>query len=76
LSPLVILLAEQNARQALAVADRGYVFENGVMTLSGSARDLLASAEIARRYLGTGSATGMSAAGVERMADRLRECVW
>jgi len=34
-----ILLAEQNARSALAIADRGYVIENGRVTLVGPARD-------------------------------------
>jgi branched-chain amino acid transport system ATP-binding protein len=49
---LAILLSEQNARLALAIADRGYVIENGRVALSGAARDLLASPEIAQRYLG------------------------
>lgn len=52
---LTILLAEQNARLALAIADRGYVFENGRVTLSGQARDLLKSPEIVEKYLGVGA---------------------
>ena len=73
---LTILLAEQNARQALAVADRGYVVENGAITLSGPARDLLASPEIAARYLGVGAAASASLTESRQMAARLRAAVW
>jgi branched-chain amino acid transport system ATP-binding protein len=69
---ITILLAEQNARQALSIADRGYVFENGKITLSGSSRDLLNSAEIAARYLGMGSATEVSGAASAALAGKLR----
>jgi branched-chain amino acid transport system ATP-binding protein len=51
-SGTTVLLVEQNARQALAVAARGYVLELGKVTHAGSARDLLASAAIAAAYLG------------------------
>jgi len=74
-SGISILLAEQNARSALAIADRGYVIENGRVTLSGSAHDLLESREIAERYLGVGTATAISNEESARMAARLRECV-
>jgi branched-chain amino acid transport system ATP-binding protein len=47
-----ILLVEQNARLALQVAQRGYVMESGLITVSGLARDLLGSAEVRRAYLG------------------------
>ncbi len=73
---LTILLAEQNARQALAIADRGYVVENGLITLEGSARTLLDSPEIAGRYLGVGTAAEVSLAESARMAERLRACIW
>lgn len=73
---ITILLAEQNARQALAIADRGYVVENGAITLEGPARDLIASPEIAARYLGVGTATEVSSAENARMAERLRACIW
>lgn len=53
---LAILLSEQNARQALGIADRGYVMENGRITLTGEARDLLNFTEVARRYLGGAAA--------------------
>jgi branched-chain amino acid transport system ATP-binding protein len=71
-----VLLAEQNARAALAIADRGYVIENGRVTLSGPAADLLHSPEIAARYLGVGVATATSAEHSARMAARLRGLVW
>jgi branched-chain amino acid transport system ATP-binding protein len=49
---LTILIVEQNARAALAIADRGYVLETGRMVLAGKARELLADEEIKRAYLG------------------------
>ena len=55
---LAILLAEQNARMSLTIADRAYVIENGRVTLSGPAATLLASDDIAARYLGLGDASG------------------
>ena len=48
-----ILLVEQNARRALALADRGYVLERGTITLQGSGAELLASPEVTRAYLGS-----------------------
>ncbi len=68
---ITILLAEQNARQALSIADRGYVFENGKITLSGPSKDLLNSSEIAERYLGIGSATEVSQAASAALAAKL-----
>jgi branched-chain amino acid transport system ATP-binding protein len=47
-----VLLVEQNARQALTLADRGYVLETGELVLSGSGRDLLADDRIRAAYLG------------------------
>jgi branched-chain amino acid transport system ATP-binding protein len=47
-----ILLVEQNARQALDVADRGYVMETGQIILEGSARELQANEEVEKAYLG------------------------
>ena len=38
---ITILLVEQNAKMALAIADRAYVLENGRITMSGGAHDLL-----------------------------------
>lgn len=48
-----ILLVEQNARQALAVADRAYVMETGRITLAGPAAALAQNPEVERTYLGT-----------------------
>jgi branched-chain amino acid transport system ATP-binding protein len=47
-----VLLSEQNARQSLAIADRGYVIANGRVAAEGEGRALLQSEEIAARYLG------------------------
>ncbi len=49
---VTILLVEQNVRQALTVADRGYVMEGGRLILSGKAQDLLADDQVAHAYLG------------------------
>jgi branched-chain amino acid transport system ATP-binding protein len=73
---ITILLAEQNARQALSIADRGYVFENGKITLSGSSGDLLNSPEIAQRYLGMGSATEVSGSASAALASKLRNVLF
>jgi branched-chain amino acid transport system ATP-binding protein len=48
-----VLLVEQNARSALRIARRGYVLENGRITLHGSAEELLANRDVQRAYLGT-----------------------
>lgn len=69
---IAILLAEQNARQALSIADRGYVFENGRATLSGPSKELLASREVAERYLGIGTGTEVGSADSENLAKRLK----
>ncbi len=47
-----ILLVEQNARQALEIADRGYVIETGSIILEGSAAELKTNAEVEKAYLG------------------------
>jgi len=47
-----IFLVEQNAHMALRVAHRGYVMENGRITLEGPAAELLANDEVRRAYLG------------------------
>ncbi|MCC7327620.1 MAG: ABC transporter ATP-binding protein [Burkholderiales bacterium] len=51
-SEIGILLVEQNARKALAVADRAYVLENGQVTLEGPAPELAANRAIVDAYLG------------------------
>ena len=47
-----ILLVEQNAQAALSVADRGYVLETGKVVTSGTGKELMASPEIKKAYLG------------------------
>ncbi len=47
-----IFLVEQNANQALHIADRGYVIENGKITISDSAENLLQNQDIQKAYLG------------------------
>ena len=49
---ITILLVEQNAKMALAIADRAYVLENGRITMSGGARDLLHDDKVRKAYLG------------------------
>jgi branched-chain amino acid transport system ATP-binding protein len=50
-----VLLVEQNARQALALADHAYVLEQGSIGLQGSGRQLLADPAVLRAYLGIAS---------------------
>ena len=50
---VTILLVEQNVRQALSVADRGYVLVNGGVVISGTGAELRANREIERAYLST-----------------------
>jgi branched-chain amino acid transport system ATP-binding protein len=47
-----LLLVEQNAKAALAIADRGYVLETGQITLQGPADELLRNRDVQRAYLG------------------------
>ena len=47
-----ILLVEQNAKMALAIADRAYVLETGKITLEGSGQELAASEQVQKVYLG------------------------
>ena len=47
-----IFLVEQNANQALKVADRGYVMENGRITMEDKAENLLANEAVRKAYLG------------------------
>jgi branched-chain amino acid transport system ATP-binding protein len=49
---ITILLVEQNAIQALAIASRGYVLQTGEVVLSGSARDLRENETVRKAYLG------------------------
>jgi branched-chain amino acid transport system ATP-binding protein len=49
---LSILMVEQNARQALEIADRGYVLVQGANRYTGSGRELLAEPDVRRSFLG------------------------
>jgi branched-chain amino acid transport system ATP-binding protein len=49
---VTILLVEQNARKALAAADRGYVLETGEIVLSGEAEKLALNSQVKKAYLG------------------------
>jgi branched-chain amino acid transport system ATP-binding protein len=55
---LAVLLVEQNAGAALAVADHGYVMEHGRIVYDGSADRLLAHADVREFYLGVGHRAG------------------
>jgi len=49
---VTILLVEQNARAALKISHRGYVLENGSISLSGSSEELLSNEKVKHAYLG------------------------
>jgi branched-chain amino acid transport system ATP-binding protein len=48
---ITIFLVEQNASQALALADRGYVLETGRVVVEGSGRELLSNEKVREAYL-------------------------
>ncbi len=50
-SEMPILLAEQNARFALSISDRGYVIDKGMIRYEGTREDLLSNTEVQSRYL-------------------------
>lgn len=49
---VTILLVEQNASRALSIADRGYVMDSGVITMTGEAKQLLSDPKVREAYLG------------------------
>ena len=49
---VTILLVEQNASRALAIADRGYVMESGLITMNGPGKQLLSDPKVRAAYLG------------------------
>jgi branched-chain amino acid transport system ATP-binding protein len=49
---VTVLLVEQNASRALQIADRGYVMESGVITMSGDAKQMLSDPKVRAAYLG------------------------
>ncbi len=61
---ITILLVEQNARIALAIADRGYVIQNGRIILEDSAKNLRVNPKIIESYLGGRTSADMEQASV------------
>lgn len=49
---MTLLLVEQNASRALAIANRGYVMESGVITMNGNAQEMLHDPKVRAAYLG------------------------
>ncbi len=49
---VTVLLVEQNASRALGIADRGYVMESGIVTMSGDAKQMLNDPKVRAAYLG------------------------
>ncbi|MDR6214542.1 ABC transporter ATP-binding protein [Paracidovorax wautersii] len=49
---VTIVLVEQNASRALAIADRGYVMESGLISMTGAGQDLLSDPRVRAAYLG------------------------
>jgi len=49
---VTVLLVEQNASRALQIADRGYVMESGLITMTGNAREMLDDPKVRAAYLG------------------------
>ncbi|WP_332813498.1 ABC transporter ATP-binding protein [Ramlibacter sp.] len=49
---VTMLLVEQNASRALQIADRAYVMESGIITMSGDARQMLSDPKVRAAYLG------------------------
>jgi branched-chain amino acid transport system ATP-binding protein len=49
---VTVLLVEQNASRALALADRGYVMDSGLITMTGAGQDMLADPKVREAYLG------------------------
>ena len=49
---VTVLLVEQNASRALAIADRGYVMDSGLITMTGVGKDMLEDPKVRAAYLG------------------------
>ena len=49
---VTVLLVEQNASRALSIANRGYVMESGIVTMTGKASDMLTDPKVRAAYLG------------------------
>ncbi len=55
-SGLTILLVEQNANEALSIADRAYLLHSGRLRFEGAAQDLFNSDDLMTHYMGVGEA--------------------
>ena len=66
-----ILLVEQNAKQSLAIADRGYLVENGLVTGEGKASDLASDPAVVNAYLGGTGKEGKRTAPARGISIRL-----
>jgi branched-chain amino acid transport system ATP-binding protein len=62
-----VLLVEQNAKQALALADRAYVLETGKIVLSGDAKELSLDPRVRLAYLG---------GHIEENVEKERQSIW
>jgi branched-chain amino acid transport system ATP-binding protein len=49
---VTVLLVEQNASRALSIANRGYVMESGIVTMTGDAKEMLVDPKVRAAYLG------------------------
>jgi branched-chain amino acid transport system ATP-binding protein len=49
---MTVVLVEQNASRALGIANRGYVMESGLITMSGDAKEMLHDPKVRAAYLG------------------------
>ncbi|MDO8769913.1 MAG: ABC transporter ATP-binding protein [Burkholderiaceae bacterium] len=49
---VTVLLVEQNASRALGIADRGYVMDSGLITMTGNAKEMLSDPKVRAAYLG------------------------
>jgi branched-chain amino acid transport system ATP-binding protein len=49
---VTVLLVEQHASRALAIADRGYVMDSGLITMTGVGKDMLEDPKVRAAYLG------------------------
>ncbi|MES2480588.1 MAG: ABC transporter ATP-binding protein [Pseudomonadota bacterium] len=69
---ITILLVEQNARKALAIADRAYILENGRVMLSGTSADLQGNSDVREFYLGVKSGQAGSLRDIKHYKRRKR----
>lgn len=66
---ITVVLVEQNANQALAIADYAYVLENGRVVLEGDGQELLCDEKVKDAYLGGAGGDGSSSLFLENQED-------